>query len=396
MKSTLILFSISAASIMFSCEQKNEIIPNNNTISLDAFSATKVNSIIKTTYPNANNITVGVLEAGKMYGADFNFNGEAYEATINNKGEFNSVYIINNEIVLPDGILTVLKEKYAGYKLLTATRGKDAAGNVSYKVAISIGEKLITLIFDDKNAIVSAFETAAPKVPTVEVKVKIYSVKLTDLPANIQSQLSGYEYINGSVKANADGTNKTYYISTKKDGLLYDFVFDNDGKLTSTKKYEPLPKVEFQLLTDANMPNPVKAYIAEKHNGWKLEKGYNTLKNGIISGTYVVLSKDKSIAYLDFDASGKLIKSLLNSTPVITKPIVEIPKLAVKELTVAAIPTVIKDYLDKTYSGWTFTKGTITTKNDVPDLYYLFISTASLKYHVYFDKDGKFLSAKRG
>lgn len=397
MKTFILRVAAFSLVMVYSCVKTEEITPSNSVLNITDASATNtVNAVVKNAYPTASNIKVGILENSKMYGADFMVKGENYEATITSKGEFNTVYVKTEGITLPEGIITVLKDKYPGYKLIGAVKGKDGAGKDSYKVAISVGEKLINLVFDDKNAIVSAFEVAAPKTPTLEVPFKIYSVKLADLPANIQSQLAGYEFILGSVKASTTGTEKTYFVSTKKDGLIYDFVFDKDGKLVSTKKYEPAPKIEYQLLTDANTPKAVKDYLADKHAGWKIEKGYNILKNSVLAGTYVVVTKDKSIAYIEFDAEGKVTKSTVNTTTVVVKPTVEIPTITVKELAQSAIPAVIKDYLDKTYAGWTYTKGTITLKNNVAETYYLFITAGTLKYHIYFDKDGKFLSAKRG
>jgi hypothetical protein len=77
-------------------------------------------------------------------------------------------------------------------------------------------------------------------------------------------------------------------------------------------------------------------------------------------------------------------------------PTITLPKIEEKALTAGDIPAAIKTYLDKTYAGWTYTKGTVTLKDGVAELYYVFIAVGADKYHVYFDKDGKFLAAKRG
>jgi hypothetical protein len=395
MKKVFQALSLTAIVACYSCKTTSDVIPQEtSTVETGTLNSAKISAIITQEYPTASNIVVNTLEKNKVYGADFIYKSNNYSATIDNYGKIVSSYNSSTSVTLPEAITKILDEKYPGYKLLGASKGKDSSGGESYKVSLSHKEKMVTLIFDSKNAIIFQSEATSTIVKT-EDKTKFYSVKLADLPATIQTQLTGYEFIFATVKSKNDGTEKTYYVSAKKDGLIYDFVFDNDGKLVSTKKMEPAPKVTFEQLTDANTPAKVKEYIAANHKGWKMEKGYNTLKNGVLSSTYVVLSNDKNWAFLDFDAEGKLVKS--NVQIMKDKPKVDIPVVTNKALTTDALPKVISDYLTKTYAGWKLEKGNVTLKNNVADIYYVYITSGDgLKYHVYFDKDGKFFSAKRG
>jgi hypothetical protein len=113
------------------------------------------------------------------------------------------------------------------------------------------------------------------------------------------------------------------------------------------------------------------------------------MKATVIDSYSVIISKDKKLTLLTFDKDGKFVKA----TEI---PVIQLPKIEVNDLTVSTIPQVVKDYLTKTYAGWVFIKGNITLKDGVAEGYYVNISVGTDKYQIFFDKDGKFLLAKRG
>ncbi len=382
MKKLLFIFSIASMALLNACNEKIEPATTQTVIPTSDANA-KVAAIIQTQFPSATNLKVSTLDSNKVYGCEFSHNGEDHETAVSASGKILSDYKTSKDVVLLDAIKAYLDATYKGYKLQKASQGTDANGKVSYKVQIEYNDQRITMIFDATGAVVGTF--TEPK--NNNGKCMVFQVKLTDLPANIQTQLTGYEFVGACVKTNSDGI-KTYFVLAKKDGIFYELTFDNSGKLIKTETEGP-KKIEDKSLKENDLPQTIKDYLKANYADWRYEKGIVFMLNGVIDSYSIVIIKDKKITLLTFDKDGKFVKAV--ETPTIT-----LPKIEEKVLAVGDIPAVIKTYLDKTYAGWTFTKGTITLKDGVAQLYYVYISVGTDKYHVYFDKDGKFFAAKRG
>ena len=373
--------------LLNACTEKLDttIQPQNQT-TVDNATAARISSSIQTDFPSAINIIIVVIDDKKTYGCDFTVNGISHECCCSGSGQILSVYKSTDNLTLPDAIKAYLEATYKGYKLEKVAVGKDANGKASTKVMIVFNDQRITLVFDDKNVVVATF--SEPKNNVGGDKNKIYTAKLADLPANIQSQLSGYEFIGAVVKTNSD-SKKTYFVTAKKDGILYEFTYDNDGKLVKTDSFDPSKKPEVKEVKLTDLPKVIQDYLTTTYKDWKFEKGAIITKSGITDSYTVIISKDKKLTLLTFDKDGKFVKS----TEI---PVIQLPKIEIKELVSNEIPQVIKEYLTKTYAGWVFIKGNITLKDGVAESYYVSISVGTDKYQLFFDKDGKFLLAKRG
>lgn len=387
MKKLLFIFSIATIGFLNACTEKLDttITPQTST-TVDNATSARIATSIKTDFPSATNIIIVIIEDKKTYGCDFTVNGVSHECCCSGSGQILSVYKISDNIVLPDAIKAYLETTYKGYKLEKVAVGKDANGKASTKVMIEFNDQRITLVFDDKNVVVATFSESKNNVGGD--KNKVFVGKLTDLPANIQSQLTGYEFIGAVVKTNSD-SKKTYFVTAKKDGIFYEFTYDNDGKLVKTDSIDPSKKPENKELKEADLPKVIQDYIKLTYKDWKFEKAAVLMKATVIDSYSVILSKDKKLTLLLFDKDGKFVKA----TEI---PVIQLPKIEVNDLTVNAIPQTIKDYLTKTYTGWVFIKANITLKDGVAEAYYINISVGTDKYQIFFDKDGKFLLAKRG
>jgi hypothetical protein len=212
---------------------------------------------------------------------------------------------------------------------------------------------------------------------------------LTDLPVNIQSQLTGYEFIGAVVKINSDNSKKTYFVIAKKDGISYEFTYDSEGKLVKTESFDLSKKPENKEVKENDLPMVIQSYIKINYKDWKFEKSAILMKDKSIDSYSIILSKDQKIIILTFDKDGKFIKSTETL-------VIQLPKIEAKILIFNEIPQVIKDYLTTTYTGWIFIKGNITLKDNVAEAYYVNILVGLNKYQIIFDKEGKFLLAKRG
>jgi Putative beta-lactamase-inhibitor-like, PepSY-like len=388
MKKLLLILSIASLGLLNACTEKLEPATQPSTSSVDAATSARISSSIKTEFPSASNIVISSFDDKKTYGVDFEDKGISHECCCSSSGQILSIYKSSDNVTLPDAIKTYLETTYKGYKLEKVAVGKDANGKASTKVMIEYNDQKITIVFDDKNIAVATF--SEPKNNVGGDKNKVFVTKLADLPANIQSQLTGYEFIGAVVKVNSDNSKKTYFVTAKKDGIFYEFTYDNDGKLVKTESIDPSKKPENKEVKESDLPKVIQDYIKLNYKDWKFEQAAILKKNDAIDSYSVILSKDKTkLTLLTFDKDGKFVSAK-------EVPVIQLPKIEIKDLTANDLPQVIKDYMNKTYAGWTFTKGTVVLKDGVAEGYNINFSVGSDKYLILFDKDGKFLLAKRG
>ena len=387
MKKLLFILSMASMALLNACNEKIEPAVNAQPSTPATDVTAKVSAVIKTQFPDASNLKISSIDDNKVFGVEFSHKGDDHESVVSKDGKILCSYNVSKNVVLPDAIKTYLEATYKGHTLKKASQGTDANGKVSYKVQIEYNDQRITMIFDATGAVVGTF--SEPKNNVGGDKNKIFITKLVDLPTNIQSQLTGYEFIGAVVKVNSDNSKKTYFVTAKKDGIIYEFTYDNEGKLVKTESFDPSKKPENKEVKQSDLPQVIQDYIKINYKDWKFEKAAILMKNGVIDSYSVVISKDKKLTLLTFDKDGKFLKA-------VEIPTITLPKIEEKSLALGDIPAAIKTYLDKTYSGWTFTKGSVTLKDGVAELYYVFITVGADKYHVYFDKDGKFFAAKRG
>ena len=388
MKKLLIILSIATFGFMNACTEKLDttITPQPST-TVDMATEARISSSIQTNYPSATNIIIVVIEDKKMYGADFTVNGIPHECCCSSSGQILSVYKSADNVALSDAIKAYLEANYKGYKLTKVAVGKDAVNKASTKVIIELNDQRITLVFDDKNVIIATF--IEPKNNTGGDKNKVFVTILADLPVNIQSQLTGYEFIGAVVKINADNSKNIYFVTAKKDGIFYEFTYDSEGKLVKTESFDLSKKPENKEVKENDLPMVIQGYIKINYKDWKFEKAAILMKDKSIDSYSIILSKDKKIIVLTFDKDGKFTKATETT-------VIQLPKIETKVLIFNDIPQVIKDYLTKTYTGWIFVNGNITLKDSVAEAFYLNILVGTNKYQIIFDKEGKFLLAKRG
>jgi hypothetical protein len=388
MKKLLIILSIATIGFLNSCTEKIDPATQPSTSTVDAATSARISSSIKTQYPSASNIVISTLDDKKIYGVDFDDKGVSHESCVSADGKILSLYKSSDNAALPDAIKAYLEATYKGYKLEKVSVGKDANGKASTKVLIEFNDQKITLVFDDKNIVVATF--TEPKNNVGGDKNKVFVTKLADLPANIQSQLTGYDFIGAVVKVNSDNSKKTYFVTAKKGGILYEFTFDNDGKLVKTDSIDPSKKPENKEVKENDLPKVIQDYIKLNYKDWKFEQAAILMKNNAVDSYSVIISKDKTkLTLLTFDKDGKFVSAK-------EVAVIQLPKLEIKDIVANDLPQAIKDYMNKTYAGWTFTKGIVTLKDGVAEGYSINFSVGSDKYLILFDKDGKFLLAKRG
>lgn len=391
MKKVLFVFALALTSILTSCEESIDLGQQSQNETTDAASAAKVSAVIKQDYPTATQLLVTTIDSNKVYGCDFLVNGVAHEATVSVAGKILSTYEIKadtTKTALIDAIKLYLETNYKGYKLEKVAVGKDANAKLSYKVLIVYDDQKITLLFDATGTLLATFIEPKGQKPDPKQSPKTYPVVLSELPANIQSQLSGFEFVRAFVKTDSDGK-KTYFVVAKTGDVLYEITFDSTGVLKNKNAIKlQVPKPEVKYLKDTDLPQVIKDYLSTNYLGWKFEKGVVLVKDTVIDSYTIVIAKEGKVITLTFDGKGKFISVLEPKLPTI-------PKIEDKSIVANDLPQAVKDYLNKVYVGWTFVKGSVSLKNDVAQAYLVVITFGTDKYYVYFDKDGNFVAAKK-
>lgn len=358
-------------------------------------SATTVPSAVKTTvlreFPQATQVSYSALDNNKVYGVDLKISNTTVELTVSANGAVLSSFKVSDDstkIILPAAAKTYLSTNYSGYQLERLGQGTDADGNTLYKVLIEYNNQKITVVFDTNGVFVAEFKEPQRAGNHKGKERKFYQSTYDDLPTTIKDQLTGYTFLKAAV--NADSTsNKYYFVLAQKDSVYYEFSFDNAGKLLKTNTYTAeVRKIEDKSLKQADLPTTIATYIQTNYAGWKYEKGTVISKNGVVDSYYILLSNNKKQVTLVFDTNGQLLKS--------SELELKLPKFEDVTITLDQLPDAIKTYLSTTYTGWTLDKAVVYQVNSVAEAYYVHIKVDNTKYHVYFDKDGKFLWARKG
>ncbi len=376
-----------SAILLASCEP--EQIALDNTTNNSTVIPSAVRMAVSNNYPQAAQVNYSTLSQNTTYGVDLKVNGKSIELTISANGTVLSSFSLSDDttkVSLPANVTTYLNSNYAGYKLERVAVGKDKDGNTLYKVLIEWNDQKVTVVFDANGAFVAEFKEPKRNGQIKGKFRKFYNVTYDQLPATIQTQLTGYTFVRAAV--NADSTaNKYYFVLAKKDSVFYEFSYDNAGKLLTTKTYAPeIRKIEDKNLKQSELPANIAAYLSANYASWKYEKGIEIIKNGVVDSYYISLSNNKKLVFLTFDASGNLTKTVSGE--------LKLPKFEDVKISVDALPAAITTYLNTGYAGWTLDKAIAFKIDGVIESYYLHILVGSNKYHLYFDKDGKFLVAK--
>ena len=387
MKKFLLFSALMSAILLASCEP--EQIALDNTTNNSTVIPSAVRMAVSNNYPQAAQVNYSTLSQNTTYGVDLKVNGKSIELTISANGTVLSSFSLSDDttkVSLPANVTTYLNSNYAGYKLERVAVGKDKDGNTLYKVLIEWNDQKVTVVFDANGAFVAEFKEPKRNGQIKGKFRKFYNVTYDQLPATIQTQLTGYTFVRAAV--NADSTaNKYYFVLAKKDSVFYEFSYDNAGKLLTTKTYAPeIRKIEDKNLKQSELPANIAAYLSANYASWKYEKGIEIIKNGVVDSYYISLSNDKKLVFLTFDASGNLTKTVSGE--------LKLPKFEDVKISADALPAAITTYLNTGYAGWTLDKAIAFKIDGVIESYYLHILVGSNKYHLYFDKDGKFLVAK--
>lgn len=404
---------------------------------------------IKSEYPSATEIKFSTVEKETVWESSFQYQTQAHEAKIDNKGQILEVYSVAGGVTLPTAIQDYIAKNYAGYRIVVASEGKSGTQK-SFKVLLKNEKEEITLLFDETGKLLAEFKATPPAAGITPPKS--YPIqKVEELPAVAAQYIKdqGLTFGRGIVVVEKDGK-KTFTVTATKGTTIFTLVFDEAGKLLKSNSFIPPPAPQivtkitelpaaivaalqgytfvkgtittdrdgkktyyiaatkegrmFEMVFDTNgklikssgtPPTPQRiqkvtdlpAAIGTALQGYVFESGLITFDRNEKKTYTIIAAKDGKRYELIFDNDGKLVKNTLIPSP---------PKVEQKAVVATDLPQAIKDYLNKNYVGWQLEKGQLTTINGERSEYLLYLKVGTEKWWVVFDGKGNFKSARKG
>ena len=384
-----ILFASLSAALLSSCIKEDAVDPQGFQAINAANVPQAVQSTIKQVYPSAQ-VAYSVIQPNALYVADVTTSTSEAQVVISSKGAIKEAFTKIDSTALPASVLTYLVSNFPGYDLLHASQ-KTTGTPTGYRVELKYKNDFYSVLFDDKGAFVSQTTgmPGGPKGgkekgshgPAVSVLV------LTDLPAAVQTAITGYTFQRAMAKIDDKGVT-IYHIQADKAGISYELDIDANGKIIASREIPAKPVITKTDLT--TLPPAIVSYLNANVTGWTLKNAVSVAADNVTIHYHIIVSVSGSTQTYMFDKDFKLIQNA-GKGPKDNQPL---PNFTVADITQAQIPTAAISYLNTNYAGWTFTKAQTVSAYTTVKEYEVFIAVAGKNYKVEFDGNGVFQGAK--
>lgn len=341
---------------------------------------------LRVAYPTATNLSFTEIDKGNVWESDFSVQAVNHEVKINANGSILEAYALGGDgatgpasVTLPAAAKAYIDKAYPGYKI-TAIGDGQYNNQKAYKVLLRSEKEEVTLIFDGNGALI--LELKSTSTPAPEAPKTFPITKADDLPAAARQYLTDSSLVFAKGIATVDkDAKKTYLVYATKGTTTYELVFDADGKLIRSSSSAPRPATPttVELKSISELPAAAIAYLA----GYTFEKGSVTTSAEGKKTYSVAVNKDGKRYEIVFDGDGKILTNKYT------------PRPEEKALTAGDLPTAITEYLNKTYTSWTFVKGVLVQTDGKPTSYTVVIKVGDILYSVFFSGEGKFEAVKR-
>lgn len=180
-----------------------------------------------------------------------------------------------------------------------------------YNVLITYDKKQYSLQFDKDGDFLKREQVG---VGGNDTKVEIKLILPKDVPTGIVNYLASkhkdYKYIQTAIII--DKTKKTYWITILSNNDVYDYTFDESGKLLSVKEIEmklPDNKIYDRPLDTKDIPSNAKAYLDVNYKGWIFQRGVIVFAENKILGYVIAIKVVNDYYYINFDANANFISA---------------------------------------------------------------------------------------
>lgn len=359
-------------------------------------------AVVKTvtsTFSNASTIEYSVLATNSLYNADIKTATSATSVVLNHTGKIREKANQITQAELPKTILDYLTGKYPNYTFDNAAKKVDSLNVVKgYRVDLTYQSEKYTNFFDANGGFIAEIKGMKGKSNGMgmgsggkrpdDKPAPAATITETDLPAAVKTAIAGYTFKSGVLIVNKDGV-KLYHVHLEKDGTVYNFTFDETGKLKE-KSSENAKGATVTKATLATLPEKIKTYLNANAAGWTLKEAISISKDSVIMHYHVVVTVNGSSQTYMFDTNLNIITNP-GKGPKDNHPL---PNVVVTELTADKIPAAITTYLNTNYAGWSLTKALSITKDGVLVETEVFFSLGDKKYKAEFDESNNFESTK--
>ena len=357
---------------------------------------------VNSTYANASTIEYSVLAANSLYNADIKTATSSTSVVLNKEGKIKEKGVQITQAELPKTISDYLSVKYPGYTFDNAAKKVDSLNAIKgYRVDLTFNAEKYTNFFDANGGFLAEIKGMMGKPGNMgpggmgmgpgkngDKPAPAATITEADLPAAVKTAITGYTFKSGVLIVDKAGA-KLYHVHVEKDGTVYNFTYDENGKLVE-KTAENAKGADITKATIATLPDKIKTYLDTNAKGWTLKEAISISKDGVIIHYHVVVTVGGNSQTYMFDKDLNLVTTP-GKGPKDNQPL---PNVVVTELTKDKIPADIQTYLNTNYAGWTLDKALSITKDGTVLETEVFFSLSGKKYKSEFDGTNKFLSTK--
>jgi hypothetical protein len=385
----LILFAFASTVLLSSCSKEEAMNPQGFTAINAANVPQAVQSTIQQSFPTAQ-VAYSVIQPNALYVADVTTPSTEMQIVLSSKGSIKEAFSKIDSTALPASVLTYLSTNYPGYDLLHASQ-KTTGTPTGYRVELKYKTEFYSVLFDEKGAFVSQ-TTGMPGGPKGGKEKgshgpTVTSLTLADLPAAVQTALTGYTFQRAMAKIDDKGVT-IYHVHAEKAGIVYELEIAANGTITESEAQEVKPIITKTDLT--TLPAAITTYLNTNAAGWTLKNAVSVAADNVVIHYHVVVSVGSAVQTYMFDKDFKLVQNA-GKGPKDNQPL---PNFTVAEITQAQIPAAAITYLNTNYAGWTFTKAQTVSADTTVKEYEVFIAVGGKNYKVEFDGNGVFTGAK--
>jgi len=180
-----------------------------------------------------------------------------------------------------------------------------------YNVLITYDRKQYSLQFDKDSSFLKK-EQVGVRGNDSKAEVKLILPK--DIPAVIVNYLAtkhkDFKYLQTAIII--DKSKKTYWITVLSDKEIYDYTFDESGKLLSVKEIEmkfPENKIYDKPLDPKDIPAKVKDYLDANYKGWVFQRGVMVYAENKLLGYVLAIKVGNDYYYINFDANATFVSA---------------------------------------------------------------------------------------
>lgn len=214
------------------------------------------------------------------------------------------------------------------------------------------------------------------------------------LPQAVRDALTktyaGYTFVQG-----VQGTDRAgalfYAVVIEQGGIRYHLHFDASGALVAGRggKGGPGPKEANETtITQDKLPKAVLDYLTATYAGYTFGMAEQAADAaGVVLYYEVSITQNGKPINLNFDATGKLLERKGG-------PGGHGNHGDGTAITQANLPQAVRDYLTKTYAGYTFGRAEQVTTRDGVTIYAVMITQGGADYFLLFDEKGAFVSVR--